>query len=68
MISVNDVVASMENSLRQLGTDYVDVFQFHAITDIYDRPATHTPALRVKRRGQDLPLGLTESPPMTRPA
>ena len=31
IISVNDVVASLENSLRQLGTDYVDVSQFHAI-------------------------------------
>ena len=66
MISVNDVVASLENSLRQLGTDYVDVFQFHAIPpDIYDqiRDAYAPALLREKEKGKICHLGLTESPP-----
>ena len=66
MISVNDVVASLENSLRQLGTDYVDVFQFHAIPpDIYDQTRdAYAPALlREKEKGKICHLGLTESPP-----
>ena len=66
MISVNDVVASLENSLRQLGTDYVDVFQFHAIPpDIYDQTRdVYAPALlREKEKGKIRHLGLTESPP-----
>ena len=66
MIPINDVVASLENSLRQLGTDYVDVFQFHAIPpDIYDqiRDAYAPALLREKEKGKICHLGLTESPP-----
>ena len=38
LIPVADVIASLENSLRELDTDYVDVFQFHAVPPaLYDR-------------------------------
>ena len=66
MLSVQDVVASLDNSLRELGTDYVDVFQFHALT-----PETYNDALNIyapallkeKEKGKLRFLGFTESPP-----
>ena len=66
MVPVTDVIASLENSLRQLDTDYVDVFQFHAIPpEIYDEVRdTYAPALlREKEKGNIRHLGLTETPP-----
>ena len=61
-----DVVASLENSLRTLGTDYVDVFQLHAVTpDNYARVRTElVPALLEQRaKGKFRFLGITETPP-----
>ena len=66
LIPVADVVASLENSLRELDTDYVDVFQFHAVPPaLYDRiREEYAPVLlREKEKGKLRHLGLTETPP-----
>jgi aryl-alcohol dehydrogenase-like predicted oxidoreductase len=66
LIMVADVIASLENSLRELDTDYVDVFQFHAVPPaLYDRIRDeYAPALlREKEKGKLRHLGLTETPP-----
>ena len=66
MISVPDVISSLENSLKILNTDYVDVFQFHAVPpEIYINIREHyVPALlREKEKGKIRHLGLTETPP-----
>jgi len=66
LIPVAEIIASLENSLRTLDTDYVDVFQFHAVPpDIYDRMRDeYAPALlREKEKGKLRHLGLTETPP-----
>ena len=66
MLSVAEVVASLDNSLRELDTDYVDVFQFHAITpETYDDALNvYAPALlKEKEKGKLRFLGFTESPP-----
>lgn len=66
MTPVANVIASLENSLRRLDTDYVDVFQFHAIPpEIYDDVRdNYAPALlREKEKGKIRHLGLTETPP-----
>jgi aryl-alcohol dehydrogenase-like predicted oxidoreductase len=59
------VVESLDNSLRVLGTDYVDVFMLHAINpDMYDYARdTLAPALVVeKQKGKIRHIGLTENP------
>ena len=64
--TATDVVASLDNSLRTLGTDYVDVFQLHAVTpDNYARVREElVPALLVERaKGKFRHLGITETPP-----
>ena len=66
MIPVNDVVASLENSLRQLDTDYLDVSQFHGIPpDIFNqtRDAYAPVLLREKEKGKIRHLGIMETPP-----
>ncbi len=66
LLPVEDVLASLDNSLRTLGTDYVDVFQFHAVPPaLYDRiREEYAPALlREKEKGKLRHLGLTETPP-----
>ncbi len=59
------VVAALDNSLRQMGTDYVDVFNLHGVeADEYDH-AIHkiAPALlEQKRKGKIRHIGLTENP------
>ncbi len=66
LIPVEDVLASLDNSLRVLDSDYVDVFQFHAVPpalygSIRDE---YVPALlREKEKGKLRHLGLTETPP-----
>ena len=57
-------VASLDNSLRQLGTDYVDIFQLHGVS-----PAAYDPALDViapallkeREKGKLRFLGVTET-------
>ena len=59
------VVASLDNSLRVLGTDYVDLFMLHAIDPgMYDYARnTLAPALLAeKARGKIRHIGLTENP------
>jgi len=59
------VVASLDNSLRVMGTDYVDVFNLHAIDpDMYDYAReTLLPALMAQKdRGKIRHIGLTENP------
>lgn len=54
------VVASLERSLRQLDTDYVDVFQLHVVPPAMYDHALHTIApvlLREKEKGKFRPLG-----------
>ena len=60
------VVASLDNSLRTLRTDYVDIFQLHAVApNNYDRVRdTLVPALLAERdKGKFRYLGITETPP-----
>ena len=59
------VVASLDNSLRLLGTDYVDVFNLHAVEAYeYDYALdTLAPALVAqKQKGKIRHIGLTENP------
>jgi len=60
------VVASLESSLRQLDTDYIDVFQLHVVPPaMYDHALyTIAPALlREKEKGKFRVLGITETSP-----
>ena len=60
-----DVVASLDNSLRELDTDYVDVFQFHGVAPAkYDEVLNHfVPVLlKEKEKGKFRFLGATEAP------
>src|SRR5690348_10740463 len=59
------VVESLDNSLRVLGTDYVDVFNLHGVEpDMYDYAReTLAPALLAqKEKGKIRHIGLTENP------
>lgn len=59
------VVASLDNSLRLMGTDYVDVFNLHAVeAQMYDYALnTLAPALiEQQRKGKIRHIGLTENP------
>jgi aryl-alcohol dehydrogenase-like predicted oxidoreductase len=59
------VVASLDNSLRLLGTDYVDVFNLHGIEEYeYDYAlSTIAPVLlKEKAKGKIRHIGLTENP------
>jgi len=59
------VVESLDNSLRVLGTDYVDVFNLHGVEpDMYDYAReTLAPALLAqKEKGKIRHIGFTENP------
>ena len=59
------VVAALDNSLRLMGTDYVDVFNLHGVEiDEYDYALkTMAPALlKEKRKGKIRHIGITENP------
>jgi aryl-alcohol dehydrogenase-like predicted oxidoreductase len=59
------VVASLDNSLRLMGTDYVDVFNLHGVeADEYDYALeTIAPALLAqKAKGKIRHIGVTENP------
>jgi aryl-alcohol dehydrogenase-like predicted oxidoreductase len=59
------VVASLDNSLRVMGTDYIDVFNLHGIeAHEYDYALnTIAPALlEQKKKGKIRHIGLTENP------
>jgi hypothetical protein len=60
------VVESLERSLRQLDTDYIDVFQLHVVPPaMYDHAfQTIAPVLlREKEKGKFRALGITETSP-----
>jgi len=60
------VVESLENSLRQLDTDYIDVFLLHAVPpSVYDYALSEIapPLLREKEKGKLRHFGITETPP-----
>jgi aryl-alcohol dehydrogenase-like predicted oxidoreductase len=66
IVPVADIVASLENSLRELDTDYVDIFHFHAVQpqDYALIRNEYAPVLlREKEKGKLRHLGLTETPP-----
>ena len=59
------VLASLDNSLRLLGTDYVDVFNLHGIEAYEYDYALNTIApvlVEQKRKGKIRHIGLTENP------
>jgi aryl-alcohol dehydrogenase-like predicted oxidoreductase len=63
--SPDKVVASLDNSLRLLGTDYVDVFNLHGIEAYEYDYALNTIApmlVEQKRKGKIRHIGLTENP------
>src|SRR5512145_2301856 len=60
------VVESLERSLRQLDTEYVDVFQLHVVPPAMYDHALHAIApilLREKEKGKFRALGITETSP-----
>lgn len=60
------VVESLENSLRQLDTDYIDVFQLHIVPpSVYDHACNEIAPvlLREKAKGKFRHLGITETSP-----
>jgi aryl-alcohol dehydrogenase-like predicted oxidoreductase len=59
-------VASLDRSLKELGTDYIDVYQLHGIAPhAYDhaREAIAPALLREKEKGKFRHLGVTETAP-----
>jgi aryl-alcohol dehydrogenase-like predicted oxidoreductase len=60
-----DVVSGLENSLRALKTDYVDIFHLHGVAPKYfDHAITIVPQLlKEKEKGKFRFLGITESAP-----
>jgi aryl-alcohol dehydrogenase-like predicted oxidoreductase len=61
----DDLVASLDKSLRLMGTDYVDVFNLHGVeTQMYDHARNVlAPVLtEQKRKGKIRHVGLTENP------
>lgn len=66
LLTAEEVVASLEQSLKTLQTDYVDVFHLHAVQPAFYEYTTNelVPALlREKEKGKLRHLGITESPP-----
>ena len=60
------VVASLDNSLRELGVDCIDVFQLHAVPPSgydYVRDTIAPVLLKEKERGKFRYLGITETSP-----
>ena len=56
------VLEHIENSLRMLKTDYIDLFQFHqapALPDVNDPESDYAGALEAKKRGWIGHIGLT---------
>ena len=56
------ILGHIENSLRELKTDYVDLFQFHMVTempDFEDPNGIYAAALEAKRRGWVRHIGVT---------
>jgi aryl-alcohol dehydrogenase-like predicted oxidoreductase len=58
------VIASIDSSLRAMGTDYIDIFNVHGVEeDEYDRVMAIAPELaKAKEQGKIRHIGLTENP------
>ena len=57
-------MASLDNSLKQLGTDYVDIFQLHGVSPrAYDqaREIIAPALLKEREKGKLRHLGVTEA-------
>ena len=66
LFSPEQVIASLDNSLRQLGTDHVDVFMLHGVstrTYPHARDVIVPALMKEKARGKFRTLGITEFPP-----
>ncbi len=66
LIPAAEVVAGLDNSLKLLNTDHVDIFYLHTVLpDAYDHAVNEVlPALlREKEKGKFRFLGITEMPP-----
>src|SRR5438270_5208688 len=60
------IVASLDKSLRQLDTDYIDVYQLHGVPpSAYDHALNELAPvlLREKAKGKFRPRGITETAP-----
>jgi aryl-alcohol dehydrogenase-like predicted oxidoreductase len=58
------VIAALDNSLRAMGTDYIDVFNLHGIElPEYEHAMSVVPTLlEAKRKGKIRHVGITENP------
>jgi aryl-alcohol dehydrogenase-like predicted oxidoreductase len=66
VFSVEQVIASLHDSLERLGLDYVDVFQLHAVPPAaynHVREIIAPALLRERERGKFRFLGITETAP-----
>jgi aryl-alcohol dehydrogenase-like predicted oxidoreductase len=64
LFTPENVVASIDDSLRQLQTDYLDVFQLHAVvpqTYEHTRDVIYPAVLREKEKGKLRFIGITEA-------
>jgi aryl-alcohol dehydrogenase-like predicted oxidoreductase len=64
LFTPENVVASIDNSLRQLQIDYLDVLQLHAVVPHiyeYTRDAIYPAVLREKEKGKIRFIGITEA-------
>jgi len=64
LFTPENVVASIDNSLRQLQTDYLDVLQLHAVAPHiyeYTRDAIYPAVLRERGKGKIRFIGVTEA-------
>ncbi len=64
--SAKDIIDGLDNSLRNLGTDYIDIFHLHGVTPKYfDYAMTLVPKIiKEKEKGKFRFLGITESSPL----
>ncbi len=65
IVKPEKLVASLENSLRELRTDYVDIFQLHAVAPedyVRTRDELLPTLLRERDKGKFRFLGITETP------
>jgi len=65
-ILLNTYIEDMDHSLRNLGTDYIDIFHLHGVTPKYfDYAMTLVPKIiKEKEKGKFRFLGITESSPL----
>jgi len=70
LLPATEVVASLEQSLQRLQTDYVDIFHLHAVPPWaydYARDELAPALLKERDKGKFRHLGITETPPFDAP-